>query len=424
MNANPSELQLFGTGYQPQVTLTSGRIPLGGTRNLVSIEWDADTPPGTRVRLQTRTGTTFFADTLYYHGDNIRLYEGGAEEYYNNRNRRDRGDKIAIWVDGPDWEPSFSAFYDDPTGSPITSPSPREYVRIQATLTSDDPDLHATLGEVRLNFADPVAGLLVGEITPARVDTLARQRRLSLYLRPEDILSGGFDQLLVKAPADMVLTFDALYAGRATDFAADDVDLSGLRLPDADPLADGADSLIVTFPAVVPGSGIELLRLDFDAALFTISAPLQAALRRGDDGFWQRVDAGDATDLVDDNTLTLVAVPERREIIRGLAVVPPVFTPNGDSVNDEATFAFDVVLVRQSNPVEVEIYDLSGRRVRRISRQRATTTGAYALTWDGTDDAGRLVPPGVYTALIRVDTDTEGAGLDQGDLVRTVAVVY
>jgi hypothetical protein len=149
-----------------------------------------------------------------------------------------------------------------------------------------------------------------------------------------------------------------------------------------------------------------------------------AALRLGDDGFWQRVDAGNATDSVADNTLTVIAVPESHKIIRDLRVVPPAFTPNADTINDVASFEFDVVLVRESSPVEVEIYDLSGRRVRLLSEQRLATTGAYAISWDGTDESGNLVPPGVYAARVRVETNTSGAGLDQGDLLRTIAVIY
>jgi hypothetical protein len=422
LTANPSEIQFFGAGFQPNVTVTSQRIPLEGAKNLISIEWDAMTPPGTKVQLQTRTGNSFFADTLYYHGDNMRLYEGGADEYYDRKNRRDKGDKIRIWVDGPDWEKSFSAPYDESAGSPITSPSPREFVRIQATLTSERPEVHATLQEIRLNFADPVAGSLVAEITPSRVDSLAVPSLFSVYVSPAAVLAGGFDQLLLAAPSDMELSYRGLYAGKPADFSSDDADLSELAIPDVQVVSDNSDSLIVNFPAVTPGAG-ELLRLDIEASLFSISAPLGVSLRLGE-GFWQRAGAGDATESATDNTLTLVAKLERRGIIRHLAVEPPVFTPNGDTINDEVLFRFDVVVLRDSNPVEVHIYDLSSRRIKVISQQRQASTGAYALTWDGTDESGNLVPPGVYAALIRVDANTDGARLSRGDLLRTVAVAY
>ncbi len=44
-------------------------------------------------------------------------------------------------------------------------------------------------------------------------------------------------------------------------------------------------------------------------------------------------------------------------------------------------------------PVQVTLYDPSGRRVRSLFDGRATV---LALTWNGTDNRGRTLPPGVY----------------------------
>ena len=38
----PAEIQLYGRGFNPEVTLTSDLVRLGGSRNLLSTEWDAD----------------------------------------------------------------------------------------------------------------------------------------------------------------------------------------------------------------------------------------------------------------------------------------------------------------------------------------------------------------------------------------------
>ena len=55
-----------------------------------------------------------------------------------------RGEIVAEEAAGSDWEP-WSQPYEDSTGSPVTSPSPREFLTLQATLLSDDlevsPDL-------------------------------------------------------------------------------------------------------------------------------------------------------------------------------------------------------------------------------------------------------------------------------------------
>ena len=58
-----------------------------------------------------------------------------------------------------------------------------------------------------------------------------------------------------------------------------------------------------------------------------------------------------------------------------------------------------------ANGVSVEIYDVSGRAVRTLQAQSAHgATGQ--LRWDGTDDAGRALPGGVY--LLRAGRSRDG----------------
>jgi len=54
--------------------------------------------------------------------------------------------------------------------------------------------------------------------------------------------------------------------------------------------------------------------------------------------------------------------------------------------------------------VRAEVLDARGRRVRRLDGL-ARTPGEHRLAWDGRDDAGRLLPPGVY--LVRVESQGE-----------------
>jgi subtilisin family serine protease len=53
-------------------------------------------------------------------------------------------------------------------------------------------------------------------------------------------------------------------------------------------------------------------------------------------------------------------------------------------------------------PVELAIFDVTGRCVRRLQRELAPA-GAQALRWDGADDGGRRVPAGTYFARLRAD---------------------
>ena len=79
-----------------------------------------------------------------------------SEAAYNKLLSIFRGETVSEEVAGADWEP-WSVPYDEPGGSPITSPSPREFLKVRATLRSAAPDVAASLSGLRLNFAEPVA---------------------------------------------------------------------------------------------------------------------------------------------------------------------------------------------------------------------------------------------------------------------------
>ena len=57
----------------------------------------------------------------------------------------------------------------------------------------------------------------------------------------------------------------------------------------------------------------------------------------------------------------------------------------------------------KSDRVEVVLYDIAGREVRRLA-DRLFPAGDHALRWDGVDDEGRVVPRGVYFAKVRYVT--------------------
>ena len=416
----PAEIQLYGRGYHPEVALTSNLIRLGGSRNLLSIEWDADTPPGTSVVLQTRTGNELDEVLRYFKKDGTEV----TEAEYNKLLSIFRGDTIGEEVAGGDWS-DWSAPYEDASGSPITSPSPRAYLEVRAVLGSDTPDYSATLRSLRLNFTNPVAQGLSGEVTPFAVEQLGQPQRFSLYVRPQFAEGDpGFDQLLVVAPSDMRLAFAGVYGGPAAALATDvGVDWA---LEGAEVVPTAGDSLQVAFSEIGPSSEVEVVRLDFSTALFSTGAVLQASLQHSaeGEGGWQRVDPGEAVAEVVSNTTTLVGKVASGPLVQAVSVVPAVFTPNGDGINDEASFRFTVVKVGDDSPVEVLIYDLQGRLVRRLAEQRALSTGSYGIAWDGWDEQGAMVPPGIYLARLRVDTDTEGSQIGNAEIFRTIAVAY
>ena len=65
----------------PEVVLESGLIPLQEAKNLVSIEWDADTPPNTSLQIQTRTGNEVAEVYRYYDSGGVEVSAGKYNEF-------------------------------------------------------------------------------------------------------------------------------------------------------------------------------------------------------------------------------------------------------------------------------------------------------------------------------------------------------
>jgi hypothetical protein len=418
---NLTEMQLFGTGFQPEVWLESDPIRLPGSQNLTDIQWEADTPPGTRVVIQTKTGNVLLPDTLYYKDDGSLLGRGeeGSKKYYGRAFKNSQGDKVLIFEEGPEWS-ELSELYEDASGTAITSPAPRSILKIRATLISDSPDVAATLKSIKLNFADPVARRLLGEVTPTRVEALGVEQSFSIFVGV-DTLEQGFNEILLRAPSGMVIGEDETMAAQVRLFTGP-ASLDELEASEGVTVIGFGDSLHVSFPLL--DTDVEVLRLDFPAILYSAGGRLEAALRNSNQAFWQRVDVGDALQEVTSNALLVVAQPETKELFQGLTISPRVATPNDDGVNDELVAEFTVVLLGDNETVEMEIFDLSGHLVRQVTQNRVVSAGRYRMVWDGMDDNDRLVPPGLYTMRLGVATDTDGAGLAKSHLLQTVAVTY
>jgi hypothetical protein len=61
-------------------------------------------------------------------------------------------------------------------------------------------------------------------------------------------------------------------------------------------------------------------------------------------------------------------------------------------------------------PVSLVLYDVSGRQVRALARGWRAA-GTQSVTWDGRDDAGAFVAPGVYLAAVRAGGESASARL-------------
>lgn len=99
------------------------------------------------------------------------------------------------------------------------------------------------------------------------------------------------------------------------------------------------------------------------------------------------------------------AVMHKTEKSAPVYVSPPVFTPNGDGINDYVTFNFTSGMGAR---IEIVIYDYQGRLTRIISEENFGN--GISLNWDGLDSSGKLAETGLYIYNVSLSGKTISSG--------------
>ena len=117
-----------------------------------------------------------------------------------------------------------------------------------------------------------------------------------------------------------------------------------------------------------------------------------------------------------------VFVPEISQfdsMIRRFDLTTSAFTPNGDGINDAVDISLEVFKLTSSRALEVRIYTLDGRRV--WGSDQMVLSGRSAVPWNGVNDIGQVVPPGLYICQVRLDADDESGAATRSQVI---AVAY
>ena len=409
-----TEVMLYGEGFVAEVSLTSDLIQFNEPKNLISVEWEADTPPGTQVQLQTRTGNELIEEKIY-HDSNGKVV---TEKRYKKLPKSKKGDITSTFKPGDDWS-TWSVPHTQ-SGEAIKSPSPRQYMELRLILLTDRADAGATLRSIAINTSDPVADRLVGEVWPTRIETVGTSEEFSYFIRPDFTATDqGFDEISLEATAGTKMELLEVRTGSKDDFANGQT--TNYAPADLTLIDTPASSLRLRLNEKID-RGTDLVQVRFRATIFGNSASFRALVQNSAaPEFWQRVDEGDPTELVSSQTVTVLAL-SGDEIIRDFSLESRVFTPNGDGVNDDLVVSFGVARVGAERPVTLTVYDLSGVETNRIEERRPDPRGNYVFRWDGKDHLGEPVPPGIYLARVKVDVDSGSA--DNTFVQRVVHVAY
>ena len=322
------------------------------------------------------------------------------------------------------------------TGVQLPLPGGTRYIQFRIFFDSAQHSA-ALLDFIEFDYDAPlVSGGIVAEIFPPRV-TLGEETAFRYFVRPffKTDEATSFNRIEIAVPsADTridTLRFDGqdwaeIAAGTGTDPLSD---VYPIRLSPAEGRADslgqfaqsvgtdpltGSSKLHIKLPLMSAehfqfGQNIEIV---FRSKLFRGSEEFTSSVwnDQGDPGVEaipQPAKDGDATPDIATNALLVVA-DEIDQIVRTPHIAPNPFTPNGDGINDEVTFSFDLFLVLNQVDVQLEIYDLSGRRIAQI-QTGGSTAGSLQVEWDGRDSQGQVAPPGIYLYRLAIDLDNVSA---------------
>ena len=391
------ETEVFGDGFAPTGSYLSDVIDLGQAANFGQIRLQTRVDPLTNVVLQTRTGIVpdpkvYYRKTEVFEGEDrqeeaiLPVGSPEAKEEYDDLTSSNKG-QIIDNID--EWSP-WSAPYEDFFGA-MLSPGNRRYVQFRLSFSSDDARQSAFVDSFAFDYSIPtLAQELIAEVTPATV-TLGESDTFDYFIRSQiGNANDGFDRVKIQTPFKATVREVQLDGAPVAFSLIDAADGSNLTIQlDDDRITESGQLLRVTFDAMVTVYGTTFFAKVFDS-------------QTGELG--QDVIAGDAAPEAESNSLSIQG-ELRRELVLELKADPPVFSPNGDGINDQLQVSYILLRALSEVSVNVTLYDLSGRTVRRLQNNGALN-GPQLVTWDGRNEDGAMAPPGMYLLRLSIDTDT------------------
>ena len=409
------EIEIYGTGFVPVANYVSEVLDLGEEVVWGAIEWteqSAGRGDDSRVEVRVRSGRDTTPD-IYYRAVAL---GGGKTQIVPTTSEGDTltqatyeklrvNEQGPITVDVKNW----SQWQIVASGEDLSLPAPRRYFQFRIDFSSQNLKAARAIDDLSFEFVQPPVDRIVAEVGPSRTEPGVLTTFTYITRITNATGRPGFERFEIETPS------------RVTSIKAVEImDEGGGRLSGAEfeseldtsqlPIRVGGfaieevedDHFTLGLPRIVADG--TLLKIVFDAAVFRYGTRFQGRAFADETAELPLLtEGGNASPELDTDGL-LVRVSLGSKVAGSLEIHPAVFTPNGDGVNDVAEVTFTVLHLLQPSPVEVDIYDLAGRRVRRLSAARVQN-GHFPLLWDGRGDDGGVVPPGLYLIEVEIHSD-------------------
>ncbi len=441
------EIEIFGRGFLTTARYISDIFDAGQPAAWTNLRWAEEIvgdPKFSNLDIRTRTGTDVspFVFTRMLRGQrnpeeipyalNSLTEEMDLVEYQSLPRADDAG---RDWVPGlirddlVNWSPFSSPYPEEAVngpGIPIISPSPRRYFQFQVIFTSTDLDAARVLNALSFDFATPpLADALKGEIFPRQVEvsqTLPFTFAVQAIMQTPGLT--GFDTIEIPTPArveriEAIQLWDGdgqLLAEREFTSLEDTIAINGFKIVSVE-----ENRFTLRFPLVRENN--TRVQVRFATEVLSYSTDFAASIRlAGEQAAFQTVTPGNVASLgADDDpdfsgtTVLSPSVLEGGHLLDKVELAPNPFTPNGDGRNDQLFVRYNLLSLSAPRPVKIGVYDLSGRLMR-VVYDAPEGTGRYRdKSWDGRDDQGRLLAPGLY--IVRIEVNGDAADAEQSQVI-------
>ena len=422
-----SEFQLFAQGVPQQAIYKTQITHLGEPVNFGRLFWRAtkfrmvngaavETPDAAaQIKVEVRTGLD--DDPAVYHEYmDTGLERVVARDHYENalRTRFVRitaasdlserqpkpGVRASIGYDSEHWTFWSAPFVE--SGQPLNLRN-GTYLQVRVAMESDSFDDFARLDSLWIETAPLLAATVRGEVAalddPQPVSGITQ---VPLGEAIEFVYDLQADFAAVDAPGFDLLR---LRTGHQTE-------LKSLQLgPSRRETAPAAvtpepEGLLIHLPERITRANNPPIRLVFTTEIFEFATTFQSeVLDSQRDLLPQPVFGADVGEALSTNSLRVLGITEQETaFIQNLTFSSPVFSPNGDGIHDELRVAYSLFRLPAAVPVVLAVYRLDGRRVASIEAG-LQNAGPQSLRWDGRDETGRLLPPGLYLTTLTLRSE-------------------